>query len=348
MLGKDVTKVCNERIQLLNDGSLQVATQQHGRIVGRTGKRLLNLLKRLKGHRSAKLFVARHNERSALHLQAAKDDVTQNGKEPVALCLAVDRVCLLDLLLERCLLLVQLHLGKRLRRRHLARLAQARNQRVHEVRALPVPNVWKLLPSKHEQLTLIDTAKLHVGLEVLLVECLQDGVHEVRHVRRAHLLDNLSTGLGRVLGRHARGQLVHVEGVLLGQLVVGTLDKGKAIQRYVHEGKHFTNNNFVVGTSVFENFKGRLHVVEEAVKVGKEDGHVAASLEEVTKLDNGHKVPQVRATSGSGTPVDTKRFIAIEYLCNGRCINPAVQVSCDQLKRSLTFARGERRHFSIF
>lgn len=53
---------------------------------------------------------------------------------------------------------------------------------------------------------LVDTAKLEINIEVLLVERLHTRVHQTTQERRFNLLDDFCTGLCRIVQRRQRTQ----------------------------------------------------------------------------------------------------------------------------------------------
>ena len=63
---------------------------------------------------------------------------------------------------------------------------------------------------------LIDTAKLKVTIEVLLVERLQARVEQARDKRRLHLLDDFGSGFFSIMFGDSRTEFVVVEVVLSG------------------------------------------------------------------------------------------------------------------------------------
>lgn len=86
--------------------------------------------------------------------------------------------------------------------------------------ALLVAQLRQIFLGIRENLSLISTAELRIHLEVLFVQHLQTGIQKSGQQRMFDLLDNLSASLLCIVLRYDRRQFVHVQRVLLAQLIV--------------------------------------------------------------------------------------------------------------------------------
>lgn len=88
--------------------------------------------------------------------------------------------------------------------------------------ALLVTNLGKTLLGQGKDFSLVDTAKLGINLEVLLVKGLHDGIDERGQGGIVDLLDDLCTSLLGVVHGGDRLQSKAVHGIFLAQLVAGS------------------------------------------------------------------------------------------------------------------------------
>lgn len=167
--------------------------------------------------------------------------------------------------------------------------------------ALAVANLGEPLLCRSEQFSLINTAKLGVAVQVLLVENLQDRVEQTAQGRIRSLLDNLSTGLLGVVFRDERAESVDVHGVGGPLLVGGAEDEAQLLGVYADGLEHGFYDVLVVVCAVLDQLEGRFEVIEEAMDVGEEDGHVAPCCEVLRDLDGGDEVTSVGLSSRRGT-----------------------------------------------
>lgn len=268
----------------------------------------------------------------ALELGRGQQDVLDKGQDAVALGDLWHALCLLDLLDDGGLVVEQVDLGVGVAGRHLAAL-QPGHHGVHDVRPLAVAQLGQPLLGGGEELALVDAAELHVHVQVLLVQDLQDGVEQPGERRVGRLLDDLGAGLLGVVLRHHGAQLVQVHGVL-GGLLVGApehelqpLDVLLAARR----AEHCRDDALVVERPLLDEVYRRFQVVlyhkggqsvsqsflarsvggvraggwigavayKEAMDVGEEDGQLAARPQQLCILYGGHEVATVW-TSGCG------------------------------------------------
>ena len=95
-----------------------------------------------------------------------------------------------------------------------------------------------ILLGEHEDLSLIYTTKLDINIKVLLIQGLEDGVDETTQSGIFNLFDDFGTSLSSVVGGDEGGQSVDIEGVLLGELEIGTHNKLEFIERDTNGAEH--------------------------------------------------------------------------------------------------------------
>ena len=222
-------------------------------------------------------------------------------------------ITLLDLLLNRGRGLEEVNLGVQLGGAHFA-AAEAGDHRIHEVNPLLVAKIRQVLLGQDEDLALVDTTKLHVHPEVLLVKGLEAGVEKPGEEGRLDLLDHLGTGLLGIVLRHLGGEPVDVQGVLAAELVVSAPHELELVQGHANGLEERLDDGLVVLCPQLEELPGGLHVVKVGVEVGKENGNLAAGHEEVGHLGHGHEVANVGLASRGRAPVDLDVALLEELL----------------------------------
>lgn len=148
---------------------------------------------------------------------------------------------------------------------------------------------------------MIEASELGVGVKVLLVEDLEDGVEKAAEGRVGRLLDNLGAGLLGVVLRGDGAQLEDVHSVLVAGLVGRAEDELELLGRDADGPQHLGDAVAVEGHAVRHQLDRRLEVVEEAVDVGQQNRHLAPRSQVLGDLDGGHEVAAVRAARGRGT-----------------------------------------------
>jgi hypothetical protein len=119
---------------------------------------------------------------------------------------------------------------------------------------------------------LVDTAKLEINVEVLLVERLHARVHQATQERRFDLLDDFRAGLGGVMQRRQRTQPTRssvtlrfrtaqefvspeiVQAVFFAQLVVAARDEAQLVRRDAERGEDGVQEFRVVRDPVCDGF----------------------------------------------------------------------------------------------
>ncbi len=114
---------------------------------------------------------------------------------------------------------------------------------------------------------LVDTAKLEVTAEVLLVQGLQAGVEESAEKRALDLFHHFRACLLIVVFGHDRAELVVVEVVLLGQLVGRPLHEAELLGRDAQRVEHGKQDFLVVLRSMRYELQGSLQVIQERVDI---------------------------------------------------------------------------------
>lgn len=139
-----------------------------------------------------------------------------------------------------------------------------------------------------KQLPLIDTTKLSIDLEVLLVENLENGVEEAGKRSVVGLLDNLSAGLlGVVLGDEGR-ELVDIHDVVGALLVGAAKNELELVGRDTNGLQEGGDGALIVLGAVANELDGGLEIVENGVDIGEEDDNMAAGGEQLGDLDGGN------------------------------------------------------------
>lgn len=139
-----------------------------------------------------------------------------------------------------------------------------------------------------KQLPLIDTTKLSIDLEVLLVEDLENGVEETGKRSVVGLLDNLSASLlGVVLGDEGR-ELVDIHDVVGALLVGAAKDELELVGRDADGLQESGDGALIVLGAVANELDGGLEVVEDGVNIGEENNDMAAGGEQLGDLDGGN------------------------------------------------------------
>ena len=169
--------------------------------------------------------------------------------------------------------------------------------------ALLVSDGGQKLGGEHKNLALIDTTKLSIAIEVLFVECLQQGIEQAREARRIALLHNICSSLLRIAFRNEGCQAVHVHRVLVRRLVRCAAHKLEAIDRHADGEQHLLDDLFVIDRAMCEQLFRRLEIVEVGMQIGKQNGHLAAGTQEISDLGHRYKVRNVRRTRRRRAPV---------------------------------------------
>lgn len=201
--------------------------------------------------------------------------------------------------------------------------------------------------SKYFQVAhLVNTSELNVDVEILLVKRLKTGVEEGAHQGRLGLLDDVGTGVLGGLDSREGVELVHVHGVLGGELVAGASHELEFVGRDAEGGEDGLEEVRVVLDTVLENLHGRLVGIEEGVQVGQEDLDVDTSVQKVGDLHQRDAVRDVRTTRRGGTPVEPRSFSIGEDLADDVCAGDLLEVTGDALEAVLGLS-GQRNSRSL-
>ena len=134
-----------------------------------------------------------------LQCGSGQQHVLDEADDAVAVDLLGRAEGLLQLLAHNLGRVEQVDLRVRVRRAHLAALLQARDQRVHQVRALAVADARQTFDRESEDFALVDAAELGVDAQVLFVERLHYGVDLRGEGRGFDLLDDFGAGFGGIV-----------------------------------------------------------------------------------------------------------------------------------------------------
>ena len=274
------------------------------------GEGLLHLLGRVEDLLSA-VFLGTVDDEGQLH------DVEQHhlreGQHAVLLHVARLAERGADLAQHGLGVVDQIDLAVLLRRTHLL-AHQARNHEVHQVNARLVTDLGQVLLREHEDLALVRAAELRIHVQVFLIQSLQLGVQNTADLRVRNLLHHFRSGLDRVVLRHQRGETVHIQSVVGGELVITSRHKLQFVQGNAQRAEHALNHTNVVFGAEFEQLPRRLHVVKVGMQIGEQDrhlhitrtrrSHLATRNEEIANLAHWHKIPNVRSSRGTSSPVN--------------------------------------------
>lgn len=179
---------------------------------------------------------------------------------------------------------------------------------------------------------LIDTTKLHVDVEVLLVEALEQGVKKTAEEWAGDLLDDFRAGPLCVILRDTGAQPVHVHVVGFCELVRGTDDKDQTFGGDTHGPEHGEENVLVVIDALLHELQRSFEVVEEGVHIGEEHLYFDTCTEKISDLGQSNEVANVRLARGRRAPVEPQRpLILLEQPLDGLGSKDLLKVARDEL-----------------
>jgi hypothetical protein len=88
-----------------------------------------------------------------------------------------------------------------------------------------------------------------------------------------------------VLGGDESAHAVHVHGVLLAELVLGTANELELVERHADVGEHLLDDELVPLATQLQQLPVALQVVQVGVQIGKQDRHMAASYRKKNRSD---------------------------------------------------------------
>lgn len=136
---------------------------------------------------------------------------------------------------------------------HLA-ARQTGDQGVQQMRPLPVAQLGMPFRGCGEQFSLIHTTELHINIQILFVQHLENRVEQTAQRRVRGLFDDLGGRLARIVLRHQSRQPEHIHAVFRRGLVRAAEDKPKLFGGNPHCLQHGSNDELVVFRSMFDDF----------------------------------------------------------------------------------------------